>query len=233
MEENDHRAIRQINLLHFAVHRFHRYEEFISQSAIYTILKTTDGGKTWNEIFRPALGKGELNARFVNDQIGYAYDRYTIFMTTDGGKSWRESASSNNISSLALTGNVACASFSSVGWPSITSATPSRIVRSDDGFKWTSVKDFLHPTYQVGFSPQGDLGVVGHSWESDPSVKSFYHISTSTDKGETWVDYEEELPGYSLDISVPSKNVVYILGISFPSPTDGMEFHSFIIKYTP
>ncbi|HEX6891130.1 MAG TPA: hypothetical protein VF141_10555 [Chryseolinea sp.] len=209
-------------------------EEFVSQSAVYTILKTTDGGETWNEIFRPSLGKGELTARFVNDQIGYAYDRYTIFVTTNGGESWRESASSNHISSFALTGNVAFAGFSSVGWPSMTSAAPSRIVRSDDGVRWTSVKDFPHPTYQVGFSPQGDLGVVvGHSWSSDPSVKSFYHISRSSDKGETWVDYEEELPGYALDISVPSKNVVYVLGISFPSATDPSEFHSFIIKYTP
>ena len=209
-------------------------EEFIAQSAIYTILKTTDGGKTWNEIFGPSLDKGELKARFVNDQIGYAYNRYSIFVTKDGGESWRESASSNHISSLALTENVAYAGFSSVGWPSATSAAPSNVVRSDDGVKWTRVKDFPHPTYQVGFSPQGDLGVVvGHSWASDPAVKSFYHISTTNDKGESWVDYVEELPGYSLDISAPSKNVVYVLGISFPSATDPMEFHSFIIKYTP
>jgi photosystem II stability/assembly factor-like uncharacterized protein len=209
-------------------------EEFIEQSAIYTILKTTDGGKTWNEIFRPSPGKGELTARFVNDQIGYAHDRYTIFMTTDGGESWRASASSNHISSIAITGNVAYAGFSSVGWPGITSTSPSYVVRSDDGVTWTRVKDFSHPTSQVGFSPQGDLGVVvGHSWVSDPSVKSFYHISTSTDKGENWVDSVEEWPGYSLDISAPSKNVVYVLGISFPSATDPMEFQSFIIKYIP
>jgi hypothetical protein len=43
----------------------------------------------------------------------------------------------------------------------------------------------------------------------------------------------EEWPGYSLDISAPSKNVVYVLGISFPSATDPMEFQSFIIKYIP
>ena len=209
-------------------------EEFISRSAIYTILKTIDGGKTWNEIFRPSLGEGELKARFVNDQIGYAYNGYTIFVTTDGGESWRESASSNHISTLTLTGNVAYAGFSSVGWPSITPTTPSNIVRSDDGVNWTRVKEFPYPIFQLGFSPQGDHGVVvGHSWASDPSVESFYRISRSTDKGETWVDYEEELPGYSLDISVPSKNVVYVLGISFPSATDPMEFHSFIIKYTP
>jgi photosystem II stability/assembly factor-like uncharacterized protein len=209
-------------------------EEFISRSVIYTILKTTDGGKTWNEIFRPSLDQGELKARFVNDQVGYAYNRYTIFVTTDGGESWRESASSNDISSLALAGNVACAGFSSVGWLNVTSTTPSRIVRSDDGVKWTSVKEFSHPTSQVAFSPHGDLGVVvGHSWDRDPSVESFYHISRSTDKGETWIDYVEELPGYVLDISVPSPNVVYILGISFPSATDPTEFRSFIIKYTP
>ncbi|OYX39314.1 MAG: hypothetical protein B7Y98_05115 [Sphingomonas sp. 32-62-10] len=70
-----------------------------SSNANGLILRTTDGGKSWTEVYR-GTRPGELiwKASFVNAKIGYAtvqsYDvaRTTqlIAKTVDGGKSWTE-----------------------------------------------------------------------------------------------------------------------------------------------
>ena len=221
-----------------------------------TIHKTTDGGKTWNEVFTTTFSD-DLKVRFVNDQIGYAYDDYTIFATSDGGKSWRkswsESPRSNYVTSFALTsGNAVCASFAPVEiLNGNIPTTTAYIARSDDGATWTRVRDFpyrvapqfypeddsdpvvigsnfRYPAAQ-GFSPDGDVGLVVTSFFDPPYPYTILNISTSTDKGETWVDYEQDLMGNALDVSVPSRNVAYILVVEFMP----YEPHMFIIKYTP
>lgn len=203
--------------------------EFIYYGVVKnTIHKTTDGGETWSEVFTTPPLKGELKVRFVNDQIGYAYHQYSIFATTDGGESWNESVTSNYITSFALTsGNVICAGFSSDHIPDgdIGVTTPTHIVRSHNGVTWRRVRDFPYVTMAQGFSPQGDLGVVIGISGPNPSAfdpeSQILTISRSTDHGETWVDYKEDLWGFPLAISVPSPDVAYIL------------CQGKIIKYTP
>jgi photosystem II stability/assembly factor-like uncharacterized protein len=58
-----------------------------------TILKTTDGGKTW--VSRPWVGGQNLNdVTFVTETIGYACGSVgTILKTTDGGTNWTQQAS--------------------------------------------------------------------------------------------------------------------------------------------
>jgi photosystem II stability/assembly factor-like uncharacterized protein len=194
----------------------------------HDIHKTIDGGKTWNEVFTTTVSLGELKVRFVNDQIGYAYWVDKIFATTDGGESWNESARSNYVTSFALTsGNVICAGFASDIIPdgNISLTTPTYIVRSHDGVTWTRVRDFPYVIIAQGFSPQGDLGVlIGISGPNPSAIdpaSQILTISTSTDRGQTWVDYKEDLQGFPLAISVPSRNVAYIL------------CQGKIIKYTP
>ena len=52
------------------------------------VMKTIDGGNTWNPIFNEKFGQ----IQFLNNQVGYAnrigYANRKIFKTTDGGNNW-------------------------------------------------------------------------------------------------------------------------------------------------
>lgn len=53
------------------------------------ILKTTDGGDSWNELANPAQGNRDLRALdFINTNSGYVVGDSTILKTTDGGNTW-------------------------------------------------------------------------------------------------------------------------------------------------
>ena len=54
-----------------------------------TILRTTDGGTTWNAIANPATGN-LTRVQFADNQTGYAIgDNSTLLKTTDGGQTWQ------------------------------------------------------------------------------------------------------------------------------------------------
>ncbi|WP_252094543.1 MULTISPECIES: WD40/YVTN/BNR-like repeat-containing protein [unclassified Pseudoalteromonas] len=57
-----------------------------------SILKTTDGGKTWTvKQYLPQLEKPCLDIEFVNQQHGFAVGAYGMFFETfDGGESWNK-----------------------------------------------------------------------------------------------------------------------------------------------
>lgn len=57
-----------------------------------TILRTTDGGKTWRlQNFEPELEKAFLAVLFVDAQNGYAAGAFgLLYGTTDGGDNWAE-----------------------------------------------------------------------------------------------------------------------------------------------
>ena len=52
------------------------------------IVKTTDGGNTWNELSHPAPGKDFWSLDFINTNSGYVVGDSTILKTTDGGNTW-------------------------------------------------------------------------------------------------------------------------------------------------
>lgn len=62
-----------------------------------SIVRTTDGGKSWVGIHAPAAELFGLNncqgncisqLRFANSMVGYAYGLSALYLTTDGGDSW-------------------------------------------------------------------------------------------------------------------------------------------------
>ena len=177
-----------------------------------TILKTVDGGKTWDEVYKTVSDFGELKIRFADVLVGYAYDATRIYKTTDGGESWARSADNKFVISFAIASDeVACASFSS---GSLSVTTPSAIVIAENGDMWKPVINFPYTILSHGFSPEGDLGVAVGISGSDPSVdpdSQILTISISTNKGKSWVDLTEHPDGFPWAISVPSADVAYIL----------------------
>ena len=54
------------------------------------ILKTTDGGQSWTNIYTPADKIEITSIYFVNETIGFCVGGNVVFKTTDGGQTWNE-----------------------------------------------------------------------------------------------------------------------------------------------
>lgn len=68
------------------------YLEFINEShgwsVGYRIQKTTDGGRTWSEVYNPHGSQECSTAYFVDTLRGWIATAWNIIATTDGGRSW-------------------------------------------------------------------------------------------------------------------------------------------------
>lgn len=85
------------------------YFDQIGMGKMPVILKTTDGGLTWEENYRQQdiSGRGEpfVDIRFKNELEGYALSRhnYDVF-TTDGGQTWQLMSDSQELSETPVYG---------------------------------------------------------------------------------------------------------------------------------
>lgn len=65
------------------------YAGGISANDVATILKTTDGGKKWENLPAPVTYRQVSSLFFTNDTIGYLVAQDTnVYKTTDGGQHW-------------------------------------------------------------------------------------------------------------------------------------------------
>jgi photosystem II stability/assembly factor-like uncharacterized protein len=155
-----------------------------------TILRTTDGGGTWEQVERPT--DADLHeVHFVNSKIGYVAGRnairtgYTdevtgsleILRTEDGGESWRRCYTENTPGSVFR-----IASFGER--IAVAAINGNRLIRTEDaGRTWKRVGESIAGVMSVAFDHNGVGWAVGHKW-------GFYR---SLDKGKTW-EMPRDLP---------------------------------------
>jgi hypothetical protein len=194
------------------------------------ILRTVDGGKTWNEqvvgsfdalIYRYPIFK------YANSQKGYAYQYGTVFSTNDGGDSWQPYTFYNDLPAV-IYDDILCmkviddktffAGLSFIG----SFAQPTSIVKSESGSTPKEVAKIPYKIWQLEFSPSGNTGFAVGIKETDSRPNNSrvrLALHNSTDKGESWQEENigiAEVP-YQLDLtiplamSVPSDNIAYIL----------------------
>jgi photosystem II stability/assembly factor-like uncharacterized protein len=146
-----------------------------------TILKTTDGGKTWQLVHAPADAESPLlDLWFADSRHGYAIGAYGAFLETrDGGDSWSErriAAEDFHLNQIVSAG----------GERLFIAAEAGKILRSDDGGnEWT----LLAPPYAgsfFGILPLGEksflvFGLRGHLFRSDDAGESWRKITTGTE----------------------------------------------------
>ena len=162
------------------------------------MISTTDGGKTWKELFPPAIGE---NMFFLNEKTGWLSTNQGVCRTDDAGVSWKILDPLTGVTRLWFLND---RHGFAVGIPKLMKET------KDGGATWTDVtaaKDIVGKTENTAYTEivfQGDRGVVaGVSIPNRPKTEQPAWVDPSaaarrrqwptltlslatSDAGETW-----------------------------------------------
>lgn len=163
------------------------------------IIRTTDGGKSWEMLEPPTSSNLEV-VHFVNSQVGYIGGKtaflnkitdevtgsFEILCTKDGGNTWRRCYKENQpISFFQITSFSESAALAIMGG--------SQLIRTDDqGETWRNVPLSARYIHSIAFAPNGVgwmVGPKGVFQYSDDGGKSWQQ-STSLPKGIPNMDWE-------------------------------------------
>lgn len=145
------------------------------------ILKTTDGGKSWKQVYgNPEAESPLLDVWFADSRKGFAVGAYGLFLeTTDGGDTWSSRYISQDDWHLNhITG--------SAGGRLYIAAESGTIYRSDDkGKSWVSLPSPYEGSF-FGTLPLSDntlllFGLRGNLFRSEDAGNSWTKIRTGTE----------------------------------------------------
>jgi len=162
----------------------------------YYILKTTDGGQTWQQIVvANVIPSNTLSIKFFDLNVGFAFREHsTILRTSDGGNTWTPYNIGDDIYSFYF---VNATTAFACGEHGVT-------YRTDDGgltWQWISLTgriDAYHLYSVYFFNPNTGF-----------TVGTRGRILKTTDGGITWNTYSPTYIDVS-DVSVPTPTTAYI-----------------------
>ncbi|MDH7460182.1 YCF48-related protein [Chitinophagaceae bacterium 26-R-25] len=134
------------------------------------ILKTSDGGQTWNKVYSSTKWLEISSVYFANKTLGFCVGGSTVFKTENGGQSWSEYEVPN------LGGQMVNVRFSDTQKGYIACTFGKLLTTSDGGTTWQQVNQNIN---QALFSVAA-LGSTVYISGSDKIMKS-------TDGGTSWV----------------------------------------------
>ena len=148
-----------------------------------TIIKTTDGGHSWQKIFTSSdLSLGGCGFYFRDEQNGFVSFDKKLLSTNDGGISWNTCFEGTDIERF----NSITFSSSTEGW-AVGGFGNLIIHTSDAGNTWTKIDsgidEVLYSTFNSVFFVSEDVGWVFNSG------RAFYK---TTDKGLTWTNQSKD-----------------------------------------
>ncbi len=165
------------------------------------LLRTADGGTSWNEVFRMDHPEGFLDCMdFWNLDRGLVYGDAVdgglyLLVTEDGGRSWRRIAPDllppalEGEGGFAASGSCVDAGSSARAWVVTGNAAESRLLETDDGgASWTVTSLPLasgsgRGATTVGFRPDGMGFALGG--DLDPEGEGA-RVALSADRGASW-----------------------------------------------
>ena len=164
------------------------------------ILKTTDGGESWDEKYRQP-GCQMTKICFVNPQVGYAFcdsiisifsHTWSLMKTEDSGETWHSTGTPQNSSFVVFDGwsvlvnRYVCSEMTLNSTDTIVIAISyDGVYRSLDGgvsFEKTSTEDFVLADV-CGLYLENDIGYL--LWKARSNQQNA-GISKTEDGGETW-----------------------------------------------
>lgn len=181
------------------------YHGYIAGS--YGIMKSTDGGNTWNEIFTSSVGQigvasiliDPTNSQTILAGTGDVNTFGDLYRSTDGGQTWHGTSLSDTdflwpTLAASVPNSGAVRFYAVAGGVATSTNAASRIFSSDDhGQTWQQLASPIYPdgnlhyAYCVATSPTNSNNV----YVLDSENQTFL---TSTDQGATWTDQSANLP---------------------------------------
>jgi photosystem II stability/assembly factor-like uncharacterized protein len=167
-----------------------------------TIIKTTDGGQTWQEVF---YGSQAINSfDFAADQTtGIAIGYYGTIKTTDGGNTWNIiNYDHNNSSSLSMDNLNTGIDVGDFGRISKT---------TDGGITWTDLSHSLTNSYLASLQfPDPNTGYAVVSSEPGSIIKT-------TDGGINWKKLTSGMNGNFLSLYFTNSMTGYVTSYNYPN----------------
>lgn len=160
------------------------------------MLKTIDGGNTWEKVSLNLSRKTELHSvHFVNNSIGFAIGNSSIIRTTNGGISWEEKTIDN------LGGIMWNIDFNGIQNGMIICTGGKIISTTDSGNSW-----HINSTISVNGSVSISLTEDNVAYASGNNT-----IFKSNDFGNSWVELTNS-PTDNFDINFIAKNFGFAVG---------------------
>jgi photosystem II stability/assembly factor-like uncharacterized protein len=204
-----------------------------------TVLRTTDGGRTWGDVSPQGLGTDALQFRDIEAfdarhavilSIGEAEDS-RILVTDDGGASWTESFRNTDPAAF-----YDCMAFSSprrgLAMSDPVDGRFRLVETSDGGHSWSLVDPAGMPDARAGefaFAASGtclSAGAGGRSYLVSGGVDPA-RVFTSTDHGRTWTVADSPVAGgasagiFSVSFRDARRGVV--VGGDYAAPTGAVD----------
>ena len=170
------------------------------------ILKTTDGGETWEEKYRQP-GCQMTKMCFVNPQVGYVFcdsnisiysHTWSLMKTEDGGETWQRTGTPQNSSFdylddwYATSNKYVCTEMAFKGTDTILVAISHdglyRSLDSGDSFEKVPIEDFAGSEIH-GFCLEDNIGYLLW-WNRHYSIAG---IAKTEDGGMTWCRIDTDL----------------------------------------
>lgn len=191
------------------------------------LMRSTDRGKTWNEVFRHSHPEVFFDSMvFTDENNGYAVSdplngHFVLISTTDGGKTWAEMnnagwpetfkneaffASSN--ANLSVTGKVVRL---------VTGGNRSRLLTSFDAGKSFSAVDLPLPrggtmtgAFAMHFFTEQLGAVTGGDYEH--TAAGIPSLTVTTDGGKSWQNLTGSRPFFGSSVRFRNANELYVTG---------------------
>ena len=150
-----------------------------------TIIRTTDGGKTWKRLLeRRESGPQYDQLVFINEKEGWLREPKALLHTTDGGDTWQAAAKLP----LQMDYGFGAGSAAGSSWFQLqVEHTGVGLYRTDDGGKlWQKAGEVPENSYQDLFFLDAK-----HGWVVGRYLKK--SIAYTTDGGATWTGVTQEV----------------------------------------
>lgn len=158
------------------------------------ILRTEDGGQSWNKIYTPS-NKVEISCIFfINDLIGFCVGDNVIYKTNDGGQGWSENPL-NNLGSKTMK-----IKFSDDKNGFIVCLSDKILKTTDGGNSWQIISPNTKTGHYSLSSANGTTYVSGQG-----------KMLKSIDNGISWNELENS-PTEIYDLYFTSQNIGYAFG---------------------